>query len=348
MSSNQFLKAGLFTLLSVALFIAGWELYLRSKGVDIAFDDGAQLWSDKRARVYSPADKATVFIGSSRIKYDLDIHTWRKLTGEDAVQLAIEGSSPLSVLDDLAADEKFNGKLVIDVTEGLFFSSNQRNFFEPDKNLTYYKKQTPSERFSFKLNTFLERHFVFLDRDNFSTNAFLNKLELQSRPGVFTMPIFPMEFGRTTFDRQAMMTDEFVADTNLHAKVTDIWKFFASINTEPPASGARLDSFLVAIKAACDKIKARGGQILFVRTPSSGPYWMGEQKGFPRDKYWDRILSFTGNPGIHFADYPSINRFICPEWSHLTPRDAVVFTKNFAEIMEKEKGWKFPYKNAAL
>jgi len=348
MSSNLFLKAGLFTLLAVALFIAGWELYLRGKGVDVAFDDGAQLWSDKRARVYTAPDKATVFIGSSRIKYDLDISTWRNLTGEDAVQLAIEGSSPLSVLDNLAADQEFKGKLIVDVTEGLFFSNSPPNFIEPNKNIAYYKNQTPSEKFSFKLNTLLERYFVFLDRDNYSTNAFLNKMELHSRPGVFMMPIFPMEFGRTTFDRQAKMTDEFVADTNLHRKVTNIWEFFRSISTEPPASGARLDSFLVAIKTACDKIKARGGQVLFVRTPSSGPYWMGEQQGFPRQNYWDRILSFTGSPGIHFADYTSINQFICPEWSHLTPQDAIVFTKNFVEILEKEKGWKFSHKNRAL
>ena len=43
---------------------------------------------------------------------------------EKIIQLAIEGNSPLPVLEDLAADENFKGNLVVDVTEGLFFSSS--------------------------------------------------------------------------------------------------------------------------------------------------------------------------------------------------------------------------------
>src|SRR5688572_7357781 len=139
MENRHFLKAGMFALLIVVLFVSGWEWWLRNKGVNIAYDDGPQLWSSKRAKVYTPADEATVFIGSSRIKYDLDIATWKSLTGEEPIQLAMEGSCPLPVLDNLAADEDFKGKLVIDVTEGLFFNSNPQNHSDPKKNLAYFK-----------------------------------------------------------------------------------------------------------------------------------------------------------------------------------------------------------------
>lgn len=342
MQSRHFLKAGILSFSMVAVFIAGWESYLRSKGVNVAYDDGGPLWADKRQRVYNSPGKATVFIGSSRIKYDLDIDTWRNLTGEDAVQLAMEGCSPLPVLDDLAADKDFKGRLIVDVTEGLFFSSNPFNVQEPRKNSEYYKKRTPSEKFSFRLNHMVESKLVFLDKDNYSTGAFLDKMQIPNRQGVFAMPLFPMEFGRTSFDRQAKMTAQFLADTNLQRQVTNNWEFFRKMSKEPPASGARLDSFLISVKTAVDKIKARGGEVLFVRTPSSGPFWMGEQMGFPREKYWDRILSTTGCPGIHFIDYPSMNHFICPEWSHLSPQDAAAFTSSLVSILENEKGWKFP------
>jgi hypothetical protein len=305
------------------------------------------LWADKRAKaVKFAADKATVFIGSSRIKYDLDIATWRKLTGGEPVQLAMEGNSPLPVLDDLANDEKFNGKLVVDVTEGLFFSSNPGNLSDPAKNISFYKKQTLSEKLSFRLNQGLESQFLFLDRDNYSINAFLEQHKPSSRPGVFIMPLFPKEFGRNSFDRQRIMMDQFMADTNLQNMVTGNWKFFASISKEQPANGEKLDSFFTAVKKSCDKIKARGGQVVFVRTPSSGPYWMVEQKGFPREKYWDKLLSVTECPGVHFIDYPAIDHFVCPEWSHLNPKDAVLFTENFINILEKDKGWKFPSKKS--
>src|SRR5919107_2937306 len=102
-----FLKAGILALVLVSAFLASWELYLRHQGRGISYDDGGSLWSDKRKRVYEPIDKATVFIGSSRIKYDLDIPTWKKITGDEPIQLANVGSSPLPMLYDLADDTNF-------------------------------------------------------------------------------------------------------------------------------------------------------------------------------------------------------------------------------------------------
>ena len=71
-------KAAILMAVLVIAAIAGWELYLRNKGVDIAYDDEGPLWSHKRAMVYEPASSSTVFIGSSRIKFDLDIPTWEQ------------------------------------------------------------------------------------------------------------------------------------------------------------------------------------------------------------------------------------------------------------------------------
>lgn len=346
MQSTHSVKAALLTLLIVIAFFALWEAYLRSKGMKITYDDGKELWSYQRSRVYAPSDKATVFIGSSRIKFDLDIPTWEKLTGEEAIQLAKEGTSPLPVLDNLAADEKFRGKLIVDVTEGLFFSDNPRNTSEPLSFVSYYKKQTPSEKASFLLDRGLESQLVFLDRGTYSLNSFLEKLELKNRPGVFSFPVFPAEFNRNDFNRQSYMLDGFVADTNLQKKVTNIWQYFASINKTPPASGKKLDSFFTVIKKDVDQIRARGGQVIFVRSPSSGPYWMGEQKGYPREKYWDRLLSLTHTQGVHFKDYPGMDHFVCPEWSHLSPKDAVVYTQHLVAALQ-EKGWTFSNKTLA-
>src|SRR5262245_45147623 len=150
---NHFVKAALLMVVLVAGLLISWEWRLRSQKIPIDYDDNPSLWADKRKKAINlSADQATVFIGSSRIKYDLDIATWRKITGDEPVQLAMEGNSPLPVLDDLGNDEKFKGKLIVDVTEGLFFSGNPGNLSDPAKNISFYKKQTPSEKFSFQLN----------------------------------------------------------------------------------------------------------------------------------------------------------------------------------------------------
>src|SRR5687768_5227868 len=178
MSPHTFKRSALLTVLMDILFLISWEIYLRSKGVDNSFDDGPALWAYHRDRIYEPEEKVTTFIGSSRKKFDLDIGTWESLTGRKAIQLACVGSTPLPILYDLADDEKFKGQLIIDVTEVLFFSDAPNNKERPQKNLEYYHDLTPTQRASFALNKPLETSFVFLDKDNYSINAMLEKLEL--------------------------------------------------------------------------------------------------------------------------------------------------------------------------
>jgi hypothetical protein len=348
MESKSMVKAAVLTLILVTTSIICWEVYLRSKGIKVTYDDGEELWSDKRAQVYEPADKATVFIGSSRHKYDLDIETWKSLTGDHPIQLAMEGNSPLPVLDDLANDKDFKGKLIIDVTEILFFSTSPHNTTEPKDRIAYYKKRTPAQRFSFQVNHALESQFVFLDKNYFSLNALLEDLPIAKRKSVFALPCgCPRDFESVTFDRQNVMTNKFLTDTTIQNQVKGLWDFYRKSTLEPPSSGTKLDSILATVKTDIDKIKARGSQIIFVRTPSSGPFLMGEKMGYPREKYWDRLLAVTNCPGIYFEDYPAIAHFQCPEFSHLKQSDAIIYTKNLVQILE-EKGWRFPNKQTAI
>ena len=338
------LRAALLALSLSLIAILSWEFHLRHTSYPLAYDDNEALWADKRAMVYDATDKATVFIGSSRIKYDLDIPTWRMLTGKDAVQLANVGSSPRAVLTDLANDPNFKGNLVIDVTEGLFFGEYGPFNGSTIKKIAYFHQRTPTQRFSFQVNHVLESQFVFLDQDNFSINAMMDNLPIPPRPGVFPGVYFPMGFSAVSYDRQTHMTPDFVADTNQHNAVRRIWAYGMS---QPfvPLSAEKTDAIFNSVKTDVDKIKARGGQIIFVRTPSSGPFREAEVKGYPKAAYWDRLLTLTDCKGIYFTDYPETAHFVCPEWSHLTPADAVVYTKAFVrELQEKE----WPSKNNTI
>ncbi len=127
MEAPNLKKAGMLSVILVIISIGCWEFYLRAQGIKSAYDNGKELWADKRAMVYEPINKSTVFIGASRNKYDIDIDTWKRLTGEHPIQLGIEGECPRPILHDMAMDKKFKGKLIIDVTEGLFFSSSPNN-----------------------------------------------------------------------------------------------------------------------------------------------------------------------------------------------------------------------------
>jgi hypothetical protein len=76
-----------------------------------------------------------------------------------------------------------------------------------------------------------------------------------------------------------------------------------------------------------EKLRARGGKIVFVRFPNSGDLKKLEDRETPRAGIWDRMIKETGAPGIYYEDYPELNGFNCPEWSHLSAGDSVEFSK---------------------
>ena len=78
---------------------------------------------------------------------------------------------------------------------------------------------------------------------------------------------------------------------------------------------------------AVEKLRARGGKIVFVRLPVSGGLKQIEDQITPRAKIWKPLLQQTNVPGIYFEDYPELAGFDCPEWSHLSAGDSVEFSK---------------------
>jgi hypothetical protein len=336
MQTNLPAKSAILALIIVLTFLVSWEFYLRHKGAVPDYDDGPELWAHARAMVYEPSDKATVFVGSSRIKYDLDIPTWESLTGNHAIQLAMVASSPRHFLTDLADDPNFKGRLVVDVTEVLFFSNRGNDF--PDAFVAYYKHRTPAQKVSFILDKPVESHFVFLNEGQYSINAMLGKLHIPDRPGVYPFLDFPAGFEPVRFNRQNVMTAEFVADTNQHNQVKGIWMLLRGDPT-PPMSGKPLDDVMASVKGDVDKIKARGGDVIFTRTPSNGFFLEAEHHMYPRERYWDRLLKETGCKGIYYSDYPATAGLVCPELSHLTPKDAIAYTQSLVSIIGKETGW---------
>jgi hypothetical protein len=238
----------------------------------------------------------------------------------------------------LANDEKFKGKLVIDVTEVLFFSQLPPFHKSAIEATEFYKKQTPSEKASSRINLALESRLTFLEERRFALNALLNEIEVPNRPGVFSFPAFPKGFEWTTRDRQTYMSDLFLSDTNAINRQTAIWSTLIMGNKTPPITGESLQAVFNEVKDNVNKIRARGGRVIFVRTPSTGPMGEGEKMAFPREKYWDALLAYVNADGIHFLDDPLTAGMICPEWSHLSPKDARIYTRHLVSML-KDKGW---------
>ena len=118
-----------------------------------------------------------------------------------------------------------------------------------------------------------------------------------------------------------------------------VWTKLGLLSTKRGVSGDTLTNIINSVAKSVNQIKARGGQVVFVRFPSSNPVRNAEKQAYPRELYWDRLLKETGVTGIHFEDYPELSRYVCPDWSHLSPADARTFTKDLTRIIETKTKW---------
>jgi len=111
-------------LVMTALMLGAWEWHWRAFGVEPSIANSDGLWATQRRRIDNgEGNGATVLIGSSRMLFDLQLPVWQKLSGKRPIQLALEGTSPMFALEDLADDPQFrNGRLLVGVAPELFFS----------------------------------------------------------------------------------------------------------------------------------------------------------------------------------------------------------------------------------
>ena len=96
------------------------------------------------------------------------------------------------------------------------------------------------------------------------------------------------------------------------------------------------DEQITRAAAAVAKLRARGVPVVFVRPPSNGEYYLYEQRVFPRAETWDLMLKRTGAAGIHFDDYPQLQGYYLPEWSHIAASDANRFTAALTPLVQRE------------
>jgi len=86
---------------------------------------------------------------------------------------------------------------------------------------------------------------------------------------------------------------------------------------------------LESTRKAVEKIRARGGEVVFIRPPSAPQVQPTEYQRLPRAKGWDALLAAAHVQGVHANDEPSMQGLDLPEYSHLSRACATVFTDSF-------------------
>jgi hypothetical protein len=328
--------------LVTAATTAAWEFHARAAGYRPTLNDTPDLWAEARGRV---KPDSLVLIGTSRMLFDMDLDVLQQGLGRRPVQLAVVGSSPFPILADLAADESFHGTVLLDVVPAMYFAPAGSPPMEASqKALRRYHTWNHAQRWSHQLALRLEEQVAFVRQEDLTLAKLLEELPIPNRAGALVGPKMPPYFYSLDRERRARMVPEAAAlGSPLQQRVAQGWLPLFSL--PPPPTFIPLEAFQQMMAQSLEarfrdtaqhiaRIKARGGHVVLLRMPVTGPLVAREEQLAPRAATWDRLVRENGVPAIHFQEHAELSAFDCPEWSHLSAEDSVEFTRRLVPHLQ--------------
>ena len=258
--------------------------------------------------------------------------------------LATQGASPLPVFKDILENTDFSGTLVVGITPPLFFSTTYPEAPPIKRSQTlveYYQNRTYVQYINHKLSVPLQTNLAFIrDGDeawdsDVDLKTLLSHIHLGNR-GPEPEPPFN-NFEEIGLNRHMKMPEYVTQDTAYANTVKKVWTSILTNGNRPPPDKESTTSAFIELAEA---FKARGGQIILLRCPSSGLFKEVEAKGMPRATFWDELVQKSGLKAYHYEDYPQFQNLFLPEWSHLATEDARFFTRELITIMKNDNALK--------
>jgi hypothetical protein len=325
--------------LMAALFvlaIGGWEAYWRSQQFRPSIRNSEGLWAETRRRIDHVEPNQTALLGSSRMLFDIDLDVWEEMTGVVPVQLALEGTNPRPVLSDLAGDPDFTGLAIVGVTPVLFLMPDAGY---REAAIERYESESPSQWLSQRISRPLERVFAFYDFDTALFAVLHRQTWWPERPGLPFQRREVRRLAEMDHRREANLWSRLDDDPEYAALAQSIWSdLLDHPPPQPPEEEARkqFEAMLEELRDDVAAIRARGGDVAFVRLPSTGHFREVEASAFPRERVWEPILAATDAVGVHFEDHPELMDVRVPEWSHVSAKDKPRLTAALVRILREK------------
>jgi hypothetical protein len=182
-----------------------------------------------------------------------------------------------------------------------------------------------------KLSYPLERTFAFY---NFDTRLF-TVLDRQpwwpERAGLPYEPPEVRKLSNTWRDRETDMWNKVEDDPAYNEIATFTWQSILENLPPPPPEDVAQAAFaelLETVTSNVEAIRARGGEVVFIRPPSSDWFREFERQATPRERVWEPIIGAADAVGVHFEDYPELSDV-------KTPDDKERWTRALAGILKQ-------------
>ena len=317
--ARQWVRMGSVAFLLVALLLSLWEWEARTRIGLHAGDlgDSPQAWAEARRA----ADLAPVaIIGDSRILFDTDQERFHALTGVRPVQVAHVGTNARMLLETFADDPNFHGLLIVGLADTMYFGMPVMGLGGTAVD-GYFKNGKPAQLSGLWIDRQLQKYVAFMDNE-YRLSRMVNEFDTGWRKGVDSPYEDVWKISETLPGRQYFMWDRIETDSYLRGHARHAWDGFKGDPIPPPLAKAVIERSAEAVR----RIRARGGDVIFVRPPSAPQIRVNEQQRIPRTRGWDALLKGTGAVGVHADDLAQAQKLNLPEWSHLSRACATVFT----------------------
>ena len=316
-------------MLLMLLAVGAWEWRMRAVGLEAGdIDDGPSAWAEQRRRVDAGESKV-VFVGDSRMLFDSDLDRYEALTGVRPIQLAIAGSNARPFLTEIADHSRFDGLVIVGIAHTSFLGADAGL---GKGALERYRFESPSVHASFLLHRTLSRAFAFLD-DRFRLSHLVHFLDSDWRAGVRIGTAERLwKLGVMRDDRQTWLWPRIETDVRLRDHQREAWGIGAG-RRPPPIKQAAIELAQRELRDAVATIRARGGDVVFLRPPSDPRFRVFEEAQLPRAQAWDALLAAGGVMGLHSDDDPVTRELVPPEYSHLSRACATVYTDAYVRAL---------------
>ncbi len=336
---------------AVALCFVTWMEYrLDQKGFRATIVDSDAEWMKQRRRASDLGSKALVIVGASRAQLDIDLSVLRQRTGLEPVQLALDGSSALPVLRGLAEDDRISGTVLVDFQPA---DINSRKFFGQSElfESEWDKRKGEGEEIDFasterELTDYVRTHLrSYADGASPLTSLLVRIVNRESTPQY--LRVLPTREGLADYRRVKMPNFYFLRVARdleteggdyVDIQSASTWQqladaFQANIvklnAAKPDAFGANTQD----ISRMVDRIRGRGGRVIFVFMPTSGLVHEILDRRYPREEFWNRFAESVNAASFNSNDFSQFREFECPDGSHLDFRDKTRFTAVLADMI---------------
>ena len=312
------------TLLVVATSIGAWELIVRDADLGPRYVDNKVLWADTRYRLNEEGDDAIVLIGASRMLRGVNVETMKSAVDRPVYQLSVEGTSYLPLLQNLGADPRIRGSVVVSIAPAFTFNRllNQGDMGIQSIYLDYYDSQSYARRLEQRLRMWVQGMFAFRSPDS--------KLAVVI-PELLTTGSLPAPNWQRMFRDRSVHMDYAASPI----KQTDTGIAASYLENNLPYTDEEFRQVVGYIATIVRQLTAKGVDVYFVRLPSAGAVYQVEGAYFPRERYWNVLENSVDATFIHFEEYPELKGYLSEDGSHIDSKDSAAFTEALSDVLQR-------------